>query len=176
MKEREPNDFYATHPSAIPPLLEVLDWRKPQKIWENSCGTGCLSKPLINAGHFVTSTDLIDRGFGTGGIDFLEPSWLDHEQWDAVIMNPPYKHAQEFVEKSLTLAPVVCAFLRLAFLESSGRKVFFDTTPLETVAVFRKRIPYSKEGKFDDFKSHPVAYAWFIWRRGCQSSPIIRWI
>lgn len=33
-EEREENDFYATHPAAIPPLLKVLGWENGGKfIW-----------------------------------------------------------------------------------------------------------------------------------------------
>jgi len=35
-------------------------------IWEPACGDGAISKVLLAAGFDVVSTDLIDRGFGTG--------------------------------------------------------------------------------------------------------------
>ena len=64
-EEREPNDFYATSPEAAEWLmrLEDLDYN----IWECACGAGHLAIPMIEGGHNVKCTDLIDRGFGTGG-------------------------------------------------------------------------------------------------------------
>lgn len=41
------------------------------KVWECACGEGHLSKVLKNRGYEVLSTDLIDRGYGIGNIDFL---------------------------------------------------------------------------------------------------------
>lgn len=47
-KDREENDFYATHPIAIEWLmkLETLN----HNIWECACGEGHLSKPLVRGG------------------------------------------------------------------------------------------------------------------------------
>jgi len=176
--ERQKHDYYATDGEvAIPALLSVLGWSEPKLIWENSCGEGHLSEPLLKAGHNVVSTDLIDRGYGLHGVDFLKPNdLLDPIPWDAVIMNPPYQRAQEFVEKSLTHAPTVCAFLRLAFLESEKRRQFYREHPPKYVAVFSKRVKSSKNGLFPKGESSTVAYAWFIWVRGNKEEPKIKWI
>lgn len=176
MSDREPNDFYATHPSAIPPLLNILQLPKGSLIWENSCGEGHLCKPLIEAGHHVIATDLMNRGFGIGGIDFLQPSWFDQNTYNAIIMNPPYKHAEAFIRKSLMICTTVCAFLKLTFLESDTRREFFKQYPPEIVAVFCSRVPCAMNGRFEDYKSHPVCYAWFIWRNNNQNPPQILWI
>lgn len=61
-KEREEHDFYSTSPEAIDKLLKHFSL--PKKIWECACGTGCLSERLVEFGHDVVSTDLIDRGYG----------------------------------------------------------------------------------------------------------------
>lgn len=58
-KEREEYDFYATSSEAIDKLLKSFSL--PKKIWECACGTGCLSERLVEFGHDVVSTDLIDR-------------------------------------------------------------------------------------------------------------------
>ena len=64
---RVTDDFYATHPSAIDALLDYPHLTLPHHIWEPSCGAGHLSRRLVERGFDVTSTDLIDRGYGTGG-------------------------------------------------------------------------------------------------------------
>lgn len=179
--DREPDDFYATHPSAIPPLLELLGWTDGGKvIRENSCGMGHLSEVLSIYGHRVISTDLVDRGYGIGGVDFLQDHWIDQIPVDAIIMDPPYKYTLEFIIKSLKLAPIVCAFLRITLLETPDRAKFFKTSGLKFVAVFSKRCPSSKNAKFikDDGKkeSGAVCYAWFIWERGYKGEPVIKWI
>lgn len=173
--ERQPDDFYATHSSAIPPLLKLLGWEHGGKlIWENSCGQGHLSRPLIEAGHTVISTDLIDRGFGIPGVDFLRPSLLDGVPFDAIIMNPPYKLDLEFVEKSLRIAPVVCAFFPLRWLASVKRADLYENTPPSMVAVNIKRVPCSKNGLFGKNESSTVDTAWFIWERGFTGDPVVK--
>jgi len=62
---RERDDFYPTPPAGTRALLEVESFTGP--IWEPACGDGAISKVLESAGHQVISTDLIDRGYGTGG-------------------------------------------------------------------------------------------------------------
>lgn len=70
-EEREVDDFYATSPKAIDILVGYPHISLPKHVWEPSCGSGCLSKRLEEKGHTVTSTDLIDRGYGQGGGKFL---------------------------------------------------------------------------------------------------------
>jgi hypothetical protein len=78
---------------------------------------------LRAAGHDVVATDLIDYQTAdqdSAGIDFLMPCVVP-EGVEAIITNPPYRHAQAFVEKALTVAPLVIMLLRLGFLESTTR-------------------------------------------------------
>lgn len=96
-------------------------------MWEVACGEGHLSERLKEYGHEVYSTDLIDRGYGVGGIDFLECP----DKWDGdILTNPPYKFAQQFVEHGLELVnddSKVFMFLKLQFLEGKARRKLFDT-------------------------------------------------
>ena len=89
---RKEHDFYATYPEAIDRLFEVEKF--PDTIWEPACGMGHLSKRMIELGKKVHSTDLINRGYGTGGVDFLKAT---ENPYEAVITNPPYKIALEFI-------------------------------------------------------------------------------
>ena len=176
-EERQQDDYYATHPMAIPPLMDVLNWQNGGKlIWEPCCGEGHLSHVLELYGHQVISTDLIDRGYGIGGIDFLKPSEYDNLPFDAVITNPPYKHALECVKRSIEVAPIACHFLNIRFLESATRRKFFEQYPPRFVCVFSERIPSSKNGVFPNKESSAVCYAWFIWERGFTGRPEIIWL
>lgn len=65
-EDREENDYYATQPIAIEWLMKLEELN--QNIWECACGEGHLAKPLMAAGYNVKATDLIDRGFGRGGV------------------------------------------------------------------------------------------------------------
>lgn len=127
---REVNDYYATDPVALELLLEKETFS--ENVWECACGEGHLSEVLKQHGYNVLSTDLIDRGYGCGGVDFL----TDVRQFDGdIITNPPYKYAKEFVEhaiQSVTDGHRVCMFLRLNFLEGKSRRKLFETAPPNT--------------------------------------------
>lgn len=96
-KERQCEDYYATDPIAIDVLIGEGGVSFPRKVWECSCGEGHLSKRLEEHGIEVISTDLVDRGYGKGGVDFLATT----EKVDMdILTNPPYKYARvkKFVE------------------------------------------------------------------------------
>ena len=130
-EEREQDDYYATDPIAIDKLLEAVTL--PHIVWECACGAGHLSKRLEDRGKWVMSTDLVDRGYGYGNVDFLKKETLI---WDteccAIVTNPPYKYAKEFVEHALALlkdGDMCCMFLKLSFLEGKARKKLFMRAP-----------------------------------------------
>ena len=133
--DRQREDYYATEPKATEWLckLERFDGR----ILEPSCGEGHMSRVLEAAGYEVVSRDLVDRGYGEVA-DFLA---IDNLEWDGnIVTNPPYKYAQEFVEKALSIIPKgkkVAMFLKLTFLEGKARRTLFRSTP-----------PHSRLGKF----------------------------
>ena len=161
------------NPKAVELLLEVETFNKD--IWECACGEGHISKVLEAAGHKVLSTDIVDRGYGTGGIDFLNGVY----EWDGdIITNPPYKYAKEFVEqaiKSVKDGAKVAMFLKLTFMESKSRKELFTKYPFKTLYVSSSRLQCAKNGKFDS-KGTAIAYGWYVWEKGYEGTPSIRWI
>lgn len=175
-EEREVNDFYATDPKALELLLDMEEF--DPYIWECACGKGHLSEVLKKRGHIVKSTDLIDRGYGEGGVDFLQ---CTEKHNGDIITNPPYKYAQEFVEHALELIPNgnrVVMFLKLTFLESQNRRKMFDRYPPEYIYVSSSRIRCASGGEFERYKHSSgtaIAYAWFIWRKGFKGEPRVRW-
>ena len=149
------------------------------KIWECSAGQGHLSERLIELGYEVRSTDLIDRGYGEGGIDFLQTT----KMWDGdILTNPPYKYAKEFIEHAMTIIPdgrKVFMFLKLQFLEGKARGELFKKYPPRYVYVSRSRILCAKNGMFEEMKAgggSAVAYAWYEFQKGYKGVSIIKWI
>lgn len=176
-KEREENDFYATDSIAIDVLLSKATLS--HNLWECACGSGTLSQRLIDLGYDVKSTDLIYRGFGIGGVDFLTQT----EMFDGdIITNPPYKLAKEFIEKGLELVPdshKVFMFLKLQFLEGKGRRELFDKGELKTLYVSSSRILCAKNADFQrmrDGGGSAVAYGWYEFEKGYKGKPTIEWI
>ncbi len=176
-KEREENDYYATDPKSIDILLGVEKFGS--RIWECACGEGHLSERLKYHGHEVISTDLIDRGYGKSGIDFLEQKEM---MGDSIITNPPYKYAKEFIEKSLELIQdggKIAMFLKIQFLEGKSRKKLFIANPPKVIYVSSSRLLCAKNGKFKEMQEaggSAVAYAWFIWQKGYSEHTTVKWV
>lgn len=173
-KERPINDYYSTDPKAVTLLLEVESFS--QNIWEPACGEGHISNVLQKHGYFVRSTDLIDRGYGIAGLDFLSHST---KKWDGdLITNPPYRYAQEFVEEALSVVSrgsKVAMFLKLQFLEGKKRKKLFQKHPPKRVYVSSSRLNCYLNGEATT-NSSAVAYAWYIWEKGHSGETILKWI
>jgi hypothetical protein len=172
-ENREKDDFYPTHPSATRALLSVEKFEGA--IWEPACGEGDMSKVLEAAGHEVISSDLIDRGYGETGVDFLRV-WKGRAP--NVITNPPFKLAVPFVNIALQLTTgKVAMFLRLAFLEGQRRGPWFKRTPLRRVYVMSGRVPFQR-GRLaaDDDSVGVIAFAWFVWEHGYEGEPSIGWL
>lgn len=173
-RDAESNDYYATEPKAVELLLEQETFS--ECVWEPACGEGHISEVLKAHGYHVYSTDLIDRGYGAGGVDFLtqDPS----RTFDGdIITNPPYRYAKEFVDKALDLVEPghkVAMFLKLTFLEGKGRRALFRETPPKTVYVSSARLQCGKNGCFDG--TSMVAYCWIIWEKGYTGAAQIKWI
>lgn len=174
--ERASDDYYATEPKAMELLLEQETFS--HKIWEPACGGGHLSKVLEAHGYDVLSTDLVYRGYGyPESVNFLT---ISNDSFDGdIITNPPYKYALEFVQKAINTVQdghKVAMFLKLTFLEGKARKQFFIEHPPKTVYVSSSRLKCAMNGEFDKIGSSAAAYAWFVWEKGFNGEPIIKWI
>lgn len=187
-RERIEDDYYATPPEATQVLLDNLDLSDCKSFYEPSCGEGHISKVLQSKYNVnVFSSDLIDRGFGYGDMDFLKfpeaNNWLfrGESKVDCIITNPPFKLAKEFILKALKLSnKYVIMFAKIQLLEGIGRKELFEKHPPKYIYVFRNRINPLRNGNPLDEKGKPWAstmcFAWFIWEVGFQGEPTIRWL
>lgn len=154
---------------------------------------GNLSEPMLNAGYNVVSTDLIDRGYGTGNVDFFK---CNQALGDNVVTNPPYSMALEWVEHSLDLlsdGKKLALFLPIQFLESAKRKQLFKERPPIRIWVAVNRLLCGINGNFYATNSNgdiihdksgcpkrmssAKCYAWFVWEVGnYNNAPTIGWI
>jgi len=172
LEYREQDDFYSTDPDAIEVLFKHVSFS--DKIWECACGNGALSKRMEKLGKQVKSTDLVDRGYGVGGVNFLSQT----EPFDGdIITNPPYKYVTEFVLKAIELTQdKVAMFLKLTTLEGRERyEKIFKPYPPKDVYVFINRMMCFKSDA-ETAKSSAVCFAWFIWQKGYNGLPTIHWI
>lgn len=186
--DRAENDYYATDPIAIDALLEVETF--DGEIWEPCCGEGHLSNRLKERGYSVISSDLIDRGYGAGNVDFFScrESWAKN-----IVTNPPYSCVTEWTRHSLDILPEggkLAMFLPIQFLETKKRRPILQHDPPVRVLVCSDRvlcaangdfyerdgagnIKYKKDGTPIKLKS-AKCYAWFVWEKGYRGDTVIK--
>lgn len=171
---RQAQDYYRTPEASTRALLRAETL--PRRVWEPACGDGAISGVLEAAGHDVLSTDLVDRGYGEGGRDFLmEQAPTDR----AILTNPPFALADSFALHALRLgAPMVCLFMRLAWLEGIARaEALWRPHPPARVWVFSARQTLWRGDDPDARdKGGAVAFAWFVWKAGRTGAPALGWL
>jgi len=167
------DDFHETPRVAIEALLKVEDFDGP--VWEPACGYGAISKVLEAHGIPVVSTDLVERGYGQGRIDFLMEMG---PRAPNIITNPPFKLAAEFACKAASFSPAKVALLcRLGWLEGKSRRLMFMRTGLARVWVFSGRLPMMhRVGWAGKESTSAIAFAWFVWDRDHYGPPELGWL
>ena len=139
----------------------------PYSIWEASCGRGAIARVLRLAGHDVLATDLQDYRSADqdyANFDFMQQHQMPYADLDAIVQNPPYNRATEFVRRSLELTRFSYFLLRLQFLEGQRRQDILDR--LARVHVFIDRIPLMHRDGWEGPKAtNTQAFAWFVFDR-----------
>ncbi len=177
--EREANDFYATDPNTLKIFLNKLmkdGVTLHHTIIEPSCGMGHLSEVLNDYGYNVLSYDLVDRGYGNTGVDFLQSKYTG--TYD-ILTNPPYKYASEFTKHALDMIEDGCyciMLLKIQFLEGQGRQELFAEYPPKYVYVNSARQTCYINGDMSKKMSSASCYCWFVWEKGFTGEPTIRWV
>lgn len=175
---RAPYEFYPTPPEATRALLSVEAFDAP--IWEPACGRGAISTVLDAAGHTVISTDLIQRDFGTGEVDFLaEPvSRAKH-----IVTNPPYGRGlcDAFVKHALALTRetggTVAMLLNLASLCHPTRHALWVNNPPSVIYALDELVCWP-EGDPTQARSTTAhhRYCWVVWRPERSGSTSFAWL
>lgn len=156
--ERKERDLYETPAWVTEALLPHLPTRDLE-IWEPACASGKMVR-VLGRQHRVVATDISD----TPSIDFLTVQDAPYGPHDAIVTNPPYEWAQQFIERALQLTfprrGVVAMLLRTDYDHAKTRSYLFAGSPFFTKkVVLTKRIKW-----FEDSKGQPsFNHAWFIW-------------
>lgn len=187
-RKRADNDYYATPFYATKAILNEIPLCD-DTILEPAAGEGHIVKILKEYYPYneIIANDLVWRNSRfsldgidiTGGVDFL--TYSPDRKYDTIITNPPFKYAQQFVEKALSIANhYVIMFMKIQFLETVERQKLFQEYPPKYVYVFSHRVPAWMNGNETDEKGKPwastVCYAWFVWEKGWYEEPVIRWL
>jgi hypothetical protein len=164
-------DSYKTPRCAVEPLITVEPL--PLGCWD-PCGddTDNIAIALRAHGKTVVATDI-----ARDGIDFHDRRAAPPGM-QAIVTNPPFSLAADFVRHGLLLVPKVAILERIQFLESETRAGLFDAGKLARVFIFRNRVPrMHKEGWTGNRASPAMMLAWHVFLRDHDGSkPILDWI
>lgn len=172
-----PDDF-PTPPWATRALIEHVIGRDRVRglaCLEPACGRGYMARTLAEYFGQVDAADAYHYGFAPVR-DFLTYPY-EAKSHDWVITNPPFRLAEEFVDRALVVARKGVAILaRTVFLESVGRyENIFSKQPPSIFAQFAERVPMVK-GRVDRKASTATGYAWFVWEIGAPAAPCLAWV
>lgn len=182
---RVKDDYYATPPEDIRIFLDRLKQDGLDlngSILEPACGGGHMSDVLVDyyGKENITSTDIVDRGYHCfdGVKDFLKD---DFDKYHNVMTNPPFKYAQEFIEKALEISSdKVLMFAKIQLLEGQKRRELFETNPPSYIYVYSGRVNPLRNGMATDENgkkwSSTMCFAWFVWDKKCSNETVVRWI
>jgi hypothetical protein len=129
--ERKPADFYPTPAdvtySLVPHIMDILP--VGSSVLEPACGDGAMAEVLLACGYKVDATELReDSGYGSGGVDFLKSN-VAGNGYDAIITNPPFIVADQFIRHAVGQARVVAMLLKSQYWHAAKRLKLFDDHP-----------------------------------------------
>lgn len=169
--QRKERDLYETPEWVTEALLPHL--RPLVVIWEPACASGKMVRVLERVAE-VWAAD-IEPAPGYIYADFLGPTpRVDVDDISAVITNPPYEVAAEFIQRALDrtqhLGGLVAMLLRTDYDHAKTRQHLFGKHP-----AFAKKLVLTKRIKwFEDSKGQPsFNHAWFIWDWQHKGAPTL---
>jgi hypothetical protein len=145
-----------------------------------SIGRGAISAVLEAAGHTVVSTDLIQRDYGTGSVDFLRQT---EPRAKHIVTNPPYGRglADAFVTHALSLTRetggTVAMLLNLASLCHPARHDLWVSKPPTVIYAIDELVCWP-EGDASQARSTTAQqrYCWAVWRPEHVGPSAIAWL
>lgn len=179
-ENRQPLDFYPTPKNVTISLMDFLYKQdridKQMSVWEPACGIGSMSKVIENYGNTVYSSDINDTGFGSPYMDFIKHT--GNSNFDAIITNPPFNQAEQFIIKSLQKSRLVCMLLKNTYWSAAKRqKLFEETKPVYVLPLTWRPDFMEHTRKIGDKKGAPTMdFQWTVWIRGnkqdCKFIPL----
>jgi len=172
-------DDFPTPPWSTRAILSELD-KLLLTARFNSCREPCANRgymvrPLREYFETIEALDIFDYGAGYRQQDYLFGPAPDPVDW--TFMNPPFKLAQQFIERAIETSRVgVACIVRSAFTEGVDRfNTLYSKTPPDYVFQHTERVPMVK-GRYDPKASTATSYCWLVWLKDGLGDTRLRWI
>lgn len=168
-------DLYETPAWVTDALVErlvAMNGVRLGTVLEPACGSGKMVRALRRNGFNVLFSDV--RKPVKGGVRYKPKDFLSEEfsPCDAIITNPPYKLARDFIEKALRHAKVVAMLLPSDYDYAKTRQhLFGHNTSFAMKLQLTRRIVW-----FDSKNAAPSEnHAWYVWIANRYSAPVVRY-
>jgi hypothetical protein len=167
-------DYYVTPQKEIEKFLhafaEIQDLSKVERILDPCCGGDANTIPpypvvlqRFGIGKVISTMDIRQDSRADIISDYLCKTDIKAQRFDMIITNPPFNQALPIIQKAINDVVdggFVIMLLRLNFLESKGRRLFFEEFMPRDIFVHPTRISFTPDGKTDS-----IAHAHFVWRK-----------
>lgn len=193
--ERPFNDFYPTPSCMVKELLKnrfVGSESADVKILDPCCGKRAIGNVLRSAGY----NNIIERDlmYGQnflydnypGDKIFPDYNFIDKKKQkdykpkvyqdniDVIVMNPPFKEFNGFVEKAKYIADRVYCIGKMNFFGAHDRNINGLWNNLEWVLPFDRQIAFDKPEVDGKVECGMMVTGWFIWNKNYEGFPKIK--
>lgn len=160
---RKKDDAYNTPEWVTETLLPHIP-KRVKRIWEPAAGKGNMAAVLFQARYSVKLSDI------RSGTDFL----VSYDVADAIITNPPFKQAADFIEHALTVMRPCRGFVamlgRVDYDSAKTRShLFRECKAFSKKIVLTRRIIWFTPAIAAPSYNH----AWYIWDWRHRGPPTI---
>lgn len=174
--QREENDWYIENFWVSERLFDHERFRGV--VHDPCCGTGRIVRSARRAGYAASGSDLVARGYGGGGVDFLQ----DETIRDCVVGNPPFDKLEAFARHACHVARYKVALVSpVRSLNAAGK--WLQDLPLDTIWLLTPRpsmppghvvAEYERDGK--EPNGGKTDFCWLIFSRGFEGRAELRWL
>jgi hypothetical protein len=163
-QELVPLSWYWEPEAVTRRLLEELTFHGP--IHDPCCGSGRIPRVAAEFGYEATGADIVDRGYGIGGVDFF----TDTTPRETLIFNPPSGRNDDptlstrFILHALGVARAVAAILPVPMQCGQWRREnLYRPHPPRYVLALANRPSMPPGGTTIKAKGGTMDYCWIVW-------------
>ena len=163
--QRPDNDFYETPKCMTLELIKTGVLDNVNTIWDPCCGKYAITDVLEEHGFSCFKNDIIY------GDNYFAHDYQKHE---CIVMNPPFKLFDKFIEKAKKEADLVCAIGKATYFGSHSRNTNGIWEHLRDVYFFDRQIAFDKPLRADGkVECGMLVSGWFIWDMNYNDKPRI---
>jgi len=178
--ERDPLDWYVE-----PEICSIGLFGEESfsgRIWDPACGLGRIVDSARAFGLSAVGTDIVRRSATCERtFDFLGSQV--EVGFDHIVSNPPFRHAEEFVQKAIEIVPQggkVGMLLPLVWLTGfSSKRDWLPRSPLKTLMPISPRPsmpPGAVVASGGRVGNGTKDFAWFVWQKGYGEGCNVRFL